>query len=513
MLESVSTKRADQSSGVGFEKPRERNCFRAEGGITIVDISDVITWAHLYTASEWIIRLVMLIVVPFRRSPDAAKGWLLALFLLPWPALLVYWFIGRPTMPAWRAARFARIPEIFGPLRRRLFELPHMATAELGPDLQQAATLVSNLGMLRPLGGNEMELLPDYQQSILQLASDIDRAQHHVHLLYYIFADDETGSIVIDALARAVHRGVTCRVMVDALGTRRWLKSLDRKLAAAGVEVIHALPVQWLRRHAARADLRNHRKIAVIDGRVGFTGSQNLIDARFKPGITYQELVVRVTGPVVLELQGVFVADWFLETEQVLDSAEIFPPPSATGDIIAQLLPSGPDFPTTNVQRLLVAMIHGARERIFITTPYFIPDDAFVQALETAALRGVQVRLMVSTIADQILVSQAQRSYYTELLEKGVHIHLFKGNFLHAKHVSIDGVMALIGSSNMDIRSFVLDAEVSLAIYDSDVVAQLRVEQEHTIANSDPLVLEQWAQRSLWKKVAENMARLVSPLL
>jgi cardiolipin synthase len=478
-----------------------------------VDISDVSTWVHLYTASEWIIRLVMLVVVPFRRSPDAAKGWLLALFFLPWPALIVYWFIGRPTMPGWRAARFARIPEIFGPLRRRLFKLPQMATAELAPELQQAAVLVSNLGRLRPLGGNTMQFLPDYRQSILQLASDIDQAQYHVHLLYYIFADDETGSIIIDALARAVHRGVACRVMVDALGTRRWLKSLDRKLSAAGVQVIHVLPVHWLRRHSARADLRNHRKIAVIDGRVGFTGSQNLIDAAFKPGITYQELVVRVTGPVVLELQGVFVADWFLETEQVLDSAEIFPPPSAAGNIIAQVLPSGPDFPTTNVQRLLVAMIHRARERIFITTPYFIPDEAFVEALETAALGGVQVHLMVSKVADQFLVSQAQRSYYTELLQKGVHIHLFQERFLHAKHVSIDGVLALIGSSNMDIRSFVLDSEVSLAIYDSDVVAQLRVEQEQTIADSEPLVLKAWVQRSLWKKVAENMARLVSPLL
>jgi cardiolipin synthase len=155
-----------------------------------VDISDVSTLARLYTASEWIIRLVMLVVVPFRRSRDAAKGWLLALFFLPWPALIVYWFIGRPTMPAWRAARFARIQEIFGPLRRRLFESPQMATAELAPELQQAAVLVSKLGQLRPLGGNTMEFLPDYRQSILQLASDIDQAQHHVHLLYYIFADD-----------------------------------------------------------------------------------------------------------------------------------------------------------------------------------------------------------------------------------------------------------------------------------------------------------------------------------
>jgi cardiolipin synthase A/B len=350
----------DTGLGRPSVNPRQGNWFEAEGRFTVVDISDVRTWAYLYTASGWIIRVVMLVVVPFRRSPDAAKGWLLALFFMPWPALIVYWFIGRPTMPAWRRARFARIPETFGPLRRRLLELPQMATAELAPELQQAATLVSHLGLLRPLGGNKMELLPDYGQSIIQLASDIDLAQHHVHLLYYIFADDETGSTIIAALARAAQRGVACRVMVDALGTRRWLKALKKKLTTAGVEVIHVLPVQWLRRHSARADLRNHRKIAVIDGRVGYTGSQNLIDAKFKPGITYQELVIRVTGPVVLELQGVFVADWFLETEQVLVSAEIFPPPSAAGNIIAQVLPSGPDFPTTNVQRLLVAMIHGA---------------------------------------------------------------------------------------------------------------------------------------------------------
>lgn len=478
-----------------------------------MDITSAHTWAFLYVASEWVIRVVMLVVVPFRRSPEAAKGWLLAVFFLPWPALIVYWFIGRPTLPAWRAARFARLPEVFAPVRQRLLDLPQMATAELTPGLQQAANLVSNLGHLRPLSGNAIQLLPDYESSVNQLVADIDQARHHVHLLYYIFADDATGQKVIDALARAKQRGVACRVMVDALGTRRWLKSLDAKLAAAGAEVRHVLPVYWLRRHSARADLRNHRKIAVIDGRVGFTGSQNIVDAAFKPGITYQEMVVRVTGPVVLQLQAALVADWFLETEQVLDAAEIFPPPDSAGTVVAQVLPSGPDYPTTNVQRLIVAMIHAARERVVLTTPYFIPDDAFVQAMQTAALRGVEVHLIVSALADQLLVSLAQRSYYAELLRKGVHIHQFQGKFLHAKHTSIDGALALIGSSNMDIRSFVLNAEVSLAVYDPDVVARLRAEQERTMANSQPLVLDEWERRSLGAKVAENMARLVSPLL
>jgi cardiolipin synthase len=478
-----------------------------------VDSSHVSIGAVCYVASEWIIRLVMLIVVPFRRSPEAAKGWLLAVFFMPWPALLLYWFIGRPTLPAWRAARFVRIPETLESVRRRLVALPQLAAPALSPALQQAATLVTNLGHLGPLGGNAVQLLSEYDQSIEQLVSDIDQAKHHVHLLYFIFADDTTGQKVVDALARAVRRGVTCRVLADALGTRRWRKSLNQKLASAGVEVHHLLPVQWLRRHSARADLRNHRKIAVIDGLVGFTGSQNIVAPDFKPGITYQELVVRITGPVVLQLQAVFVADWFLETEQVLDSSAIFPPPSTPGNCIAQLLPSGPDFPAMNVQLLIVGLIHGARERVFITTPYFIPDDALLQALHTAALRGVEVHLLVSSVADQFLVSRAQRSYYTELLQKGVHVHLFHGKLLHAKHMSIDGVIALIGSSNMDIRSFLLNSEVTLAIYDAGVVAQLRQEQELTLEQSESLIIEKWGQRPLGEKVVQNLARLVSPLL
>jgi cardiolipin synthase A/B len=478
-----------------------------------MDLTSAGTWAVLYLFSEWAIRLGMLIVVPFRRSPDAAKGWLLLVFFLPWPALVLYFLIGRPTYPRWRHERFLRLPGVLEPVRTRLAQSPHFFRPELPHALAQAATLVENLGQLTTRGGNNVDLLADYNGAIDRLVADIQQAQNHVHLLYYIFADDPTGRKVAAALAEAVKRHVKCRVLIDALGSRRWARAMIRQLTAAGVSVERVLPVHFLRRQSARADLRNHRKIAVIDGRIGYTGSQNLVDAAFKPGITYEEMVVRVTGPVVLQLQALFAADWFLETEEVLDTAEIFPEPDVTGTVAAQVLPSGPDYPATNAQRLIVALVHGARTRVVITTPYFIPDEALLQALGTAVLRGVEVHVVVSLLADQLLVGLAQRSYYSELLGAGVHIHRYRDKFLHAKHLSIDDHVALIGSSNMDIRSFVLNAEVSLVLYDADAASRLRIEQERYFAGAELMSLAEWKKRSLLTKVCENVARLVSPLL
>jgi cardiolipin synthase len=363
------------------------------------------------------------------------------------------------------------------------------------------------------LGENCIEQLADYDGSIDRLVADIDRSTGHVHLLYYIFADDAAGAKVVEALRRAVKRGVACRVLIDFLGSRRWARSLGKKLADAGVVTHRVLPVSLIRRQSARADLRNHRKIAVIDGRVAYTGSQNLVSAAFKRGITNEELVVRVTGPVVLQLQAVFVADWFMETEQQLDAADVFPDPQSAGSASAQVLPSGPDYLISNVQRLVVALVHGARSRIVITTPYFIPDNALLQALGTAVRRGVAVHLVVSRQADQLLVSLAQRSYYQDLLDAGVRIHLYREKFLHAKHLSIDDAVAVIGSSNMDLRSFLLNAEVSLIVYDREVTARLKEQQERYFAGSDLLTQEQWQKRSRTVMVCENLARLMSPLL
>ncbi|MDF2812899.1 MAG: cls, partial [Microvirga sp.] len=298
-----------------------------------------ISWATVYLASEWMVRIVMLIVVPFRRSPDAAKGWLLFVFFLPWPAMLVYFLIGRPGYPEWRQRRFARLPIVFRSVDERLTEVTDEQKPDLPANLRQAATLIQNLGRFGSVSGNTAELLSRYDETIDRLVEDIDGAGLHVHLLFYIFADDATGQKVIDALGRAVSRQVPCRVLIDALGSRPWAARTIASLKSVGVEVHLVLPLGLLRRKSARADLRNHRKIAVIDGKIGYVGSQNLVNRDFKPGIVNQELVVRTTGPVVLQLQGVFVTDWFLETEQVLDDPAICPQPTDTGTTIAQVLP------------------------------------------------------------------------------------------------------------------------------------------------------------------------------
>jgi cardiolipin synthase len=478
-----------------------------------MDLTNTISWASLYLISEWVIRLLMLVIIPFRRSPEAAKGWLLFVFFLPWPAVALYLLIGRPDYPKWRRVQFAKLPYVLKREVSRVRELNARQESNLPSNLAQAARLIQNLGHFPALNDNRAELLSHYEQTLDRIVADIDAATCHVHLLFYIFAYDSSGKKIIAALARAADRGVACRVLIDALGSHAWASQVMEALAVAGVSAHLVLPIQLLRRRSTRADLRNHRKIAVIDSRVGYIGSQNIVDADFNPRVTNQELVVRVSGPVVLELQAVFVADWFLETEQVLKAPDVFPESFCSGNIVAQVLPSGPDYPEAGVERVIEALIHGARDRVVITTPYFIPGEALLHALETAVLRGVEVHIVLSKPVDQMLVNLAQRSYYAELLDAGIKIHLYRDKLLHAKHLSIDHDVSLIGSSNIDMRSFTLNSEVSLVLFDWDFTTQLRAEQARYFMESEFLSAERWKTRPLVLKIIENIARLLTPLL
>jgi cardiolipin synthase len=471
------------------------------------------SWAWGFFLSEWVIRLGMLAVIPFRRSPATAKGWLLLIFFEPWIGLLVYLLIGRARLPRWQREQLIKLPQAMSNVVGRLRTHPNILKPDVGPWLSHAVLLAENLGQSPILGGNAVELLVDYKGTIDRLVLDIDRAKNHVHLLFYIFLDDRTTAPVIEALGRAAKRGVRCRVLADSLGSLTTVRALVGKLTSLGVAVHEMLPVRLSPRKMARVDLRNHRKIAIVDGRIGYTGSQNLVDAEFQRGIFYEELMVRMTGPAVLELQYVFASDWFLESNEVLDGDMQFPTPEIAGAVAAQALPSGPAFPTQNNQRLIVALIHGARKRVVLTTPYFVPDEPLLQALETAVLRGVKVHLVVSQRGDHRVVALAQASYYEELLEVGVQIHVYQKDFLHAKHLSIDDSVALIGSSNLDIRSFALNAEVMLMLCDSGVVSQLAAEQERYFANSGLLSLETRRRQPFARRLAQNLARLLSPLL
>mgnify|MGYP001085514074 CR=1 FL=1 len=470
-------------------------------------------WAVGYVMVEWSIRLAMVAIVPMRRSPEAARSWLILVFLLPIPALLIYLLIGRPTYPRWRRERFLRLPAVLAAASREISHSRYCRRPDLPDNLSGPALLVEKLGQFPTVAGNDFELLSGYDEVIDRMIADIDAAQATVHLLFYIFADDETGLRVIGALQRASKRRVKCRVLIDAIGSRRWARRVSRLLIPAGVEVRLALRVGLFRRRSARADLRNHRKIAVIDSRVGYLGSQNIINADFREGVVNEELVARVVGPVATEIQTVFIADWFMETDEEIANPVLFPHNPPGGGVVAQVLPSGPDYPDAGIGHLIVSLVHGARERVIITTPYFVPDEPLLQALKTATLRGVEVRLVVSNVTDQMLVNLAQRSFYSELLSAGIKVHLYQEAFLHAKHITFDDEIAILGSSNIDIRSFVLNAEVSLVAFDERVVERLRHQQSRYFASSNALSLREWEKRPIASKVAENLARLASPLL
>ncbi len=478
--------------------------------MTLPDLS-ALTWA--YFCSEWAVRLIMMVVVPFRRTSEAARSWLLLVMFLPWPALALYLLIGRATYPRWRRKRFERLPTILKLSADKILELTEVAREKLPRRFSRAAVLIEKLGRLPVVDGSKAEFLADYTRMIDRLVADIDAAERHVHLLFYIFASDEVGQKIMEALGRACERGVTCRVLIDALGSRPWERSVRSKLSDYGVEVHLILPITFFRRKSARADLRNHRKIAVIDGQVAYAGSQNIIAADTLIDAGNQELMLRLEGPVVLELQAVFVADWFLETDEALPVDGVMSPMPAAGTLTAQVLPSGPDYRVGGIESLIVTAIHSALQHVVIVTPYFVPSEPVQKAMQIAVLRGVDVHLVVPKVSDHLLVRFAQESYYAGLLAAGVRVHLFRDKFLHAKNVSIDMDLILIGSSNMDMRSFVLNSEVTVVIYDRDIGMQLRRMQDGYIANSDLLDPGRWRRRPWVRKVAENLARLVSPLL
>jgi cardiolipin synthase len=479
-----------------------------------------INWALIYLISEWTIRFVMLAYVPQKRSPAAARAWLLLVFIFPWGGLLLYWTVGRPRLPARLRQMQQRASAMIREVTRDIPDPDHVAPANC-PEYEQVVRLASNLGNFPLLPGNEVQLLADYQGSIDRLIADINSARRHVHLQYYIFGNDATGRRVIDALLQAAARGVACRLMYDSVGTGRAFAKLAARLREGKVEVVELLPVRWLRRNFTRPDLRNHRKIVVIDGWIGYVGSQNIVDAGFRAGFVNEELVARVTGPVVSELQTVFLTDYSLETGKVSADRAFFPADNLAvnfngdsgGASLAQILPSGPGYDQENTECMIVDLMHAAKKQVILTTPYFVPDEPLLLAMRTAVLRGVEVHLVVSRKPDHIVVGLAQQSYYDELLGMGIRIHRYTPGLLHAKHVSVDDTLALVGSSNLDIRSFALNAEVSLIIYDPTVVAALRKVQDRNMSMADLLAKETWARRPGWQKFLQNTARLVDSVL
>ncbi len=481
------------------------------------------SWLFIYGVLEWYIRVAMVPVILRRRfSPATSLAWLSVIFFLPVLGVVVYALIGVPRLGRRRVRQHQTVVSAMRSDERRFCLLKdHVirSEAEADPVLRPVIRQAEHLGGMPILGGNHVELLTRPQKMIDRLIADIDRAQHQVHLLYYIFAPDQTGQRVTDALASAAKRGVRCRLLADAVGSRalfgfRHRRLLDR-LVGDGVEVFRMLPASPLRRGLARLDLRNHRKLAIVDGRVAYTGSQNIVDADYghRRAGSWQDLSGRFTGPVVSQLQSVFLEDWAFETDREIQESCTFPPLDQVGVVPAQTVPTGPDERSEAMLRITLAAIYAAQRSIIITTPYLVPDEPTMVALSMAAGRGVDVKLVVPHRGDHPLVSAAGRAYYGPLLDAGVSIFQHHGGLLHAKTATVDDAFALLGSSNLDIRSFYLNYEISVLLYGPEVTQQVRTTQQEYLRRSRPVDRDQWRRRPRGLQFIENAAALLSPLL
>lgn len=471
-------------------------------------------FSTIYLVSEWVIRLVMIPVVTRRRAPTSALSWLAVIFAIPWPGLALYGVFGAHRLGRARAQRRRAVVQSMPDLDRLAAAAGHVERPELTDAQQPLINIAMNMGAMPILGGNETELLARTENVIDRLVDDIDHARRHVHLLFYIYRDDQTGRRLADALCRAAARGVDCRVLVDAVGSWRVVGSLPQRFDDAGVRFALALPVNPIRRKFARIDLRNHRKLAVIDGRVGYAGSQNIVDPDYgTKRLAWHDLMLRFTGPAVLHLQRVFLEDWHTEHGELPAGPDILPNPQRAGEATIQVVPSGPTYPVESFQHLVIEALNSVRRRLIITTPYFVPDEASLLALKLAVMRGARVDLVVPRQIDHPLVAAAMASYYAELLEAGVQVHVFRDGLLHSKSITVDDAVALVGSANFDIRSFHLNFELNLLLFGPRPTGELRFIQQHYIDQSHPLDLHAWQNRPAWRATVENMARLLSPLL
>lgn len=459
-------------------------------------------------------------VIPGNRRPSTGMAWLILVLAVPFFGFLAFVLFGSARVGRARRERQREVNEIINARTASVAEL-----SEAEPRLAYVASLAAlnrRLGSLPAVGGNSAELFADYGGSIAAMTAAVDRARRFVHVQFYITAWDHVTEDFFAALVRATERGVDVRLLFDHLGSRgipTYKQTLER-LRATRIEWHPMLPIRPLHGEIRRPDLRNHRKILVVDGVEAFTGSQNLIEPCYdKPknqqaGRAWVELTCRVEGPVVAALNAVFLTDWYTETDEIPEQTRVRhrEPTTGTG-LTAQVVPSGPGFVTENNLRMFTTLLYSAQRRISLTSPYFVPDESLLYAVTTAAQRGVDVELFVSAVGDQFMVHHAQRSYYQALLEAGVRIYLYPAPYvLHSKHFSIDDDVAVLGSSNMDLRSFALNYEVSLMLLGPDIVARMREVEDTYRSLSRELTAAEWSSRSQGSRYIDNVMRLTSAL-
>jgi cardiolipin synthase len=449
--------------------------------------------------------------------PDVRLAWLMVIVLVPYLSCLLYYLFGEVALGRWPAKKrlnvraFTQSQGISEPAQGEAF-------AGISAQWQPAFHYANSINGFQALPGHQAELMRDGAHARAQMLADMDAAQHEINVLYYIWLDDETGTHVAHALIRAAQRGVTCRAMVDGLGSRALTHSpLWQQMKDGGVHLAIALPIDRPLKVilTSRIDLRNHRKITLIDQQITYVGSQNCADEAFrvKPRFApWVDIMLRVQGPAVEQMQQAFASDW------AQSGASFAPPPirvaKAQGrGFSAVTIAEGPTERARATPQLVSILLASARQEVLISTPYFVPDTTVLDALCAAALREVRVTLILPARNDSWIVGAVSRSHYWRLLNAGVQIHEYRPGLLHAKTMCIDGTVSFIGSTNLDLRSFDLNFENNVLLQDEATTQAIIERQQSYLSESHPVTLEQVRAIPRWQRIWENLLGALSPVL
>jgi len=453
-----------------------------------------------------------------RNPPGVAVAWILLILLVPALGAVLYVMIGERRLGRrWieRAeAERADLALRFGALSADSTRDP----IDIGPVGEPVARLTRALASIPIMGGHKVELISDTARILQGLIDDIDAGRERCSFEFYIWHQGGLIDDVVEALIRAAERGVAVTALMDGLGSRPFIrKGLAARMRAAGIVVVVVLPANALRMVIARVDLRNHRKIAVFDDRIAWTGSCNLADPRhFKKdaGVgPWIDAMVRIEGPACALLGAITNAMAVLQAGPGLRDVRTPQVGQNAGPVALQVLPSGPGFAFQHVESVILTAIYSARRELILTTPYFVPGEAVVTALRSAARRGVEVVMVVPWRCDSRMVQYASASYFDELLSAGVKIHRFRGGLLHTKSMVVDRELAVFGTVNFDLRSFHLNFELSMLLYDRDFAEMLAKLHRDYLAECEPMDLAVWRTRPFRHRVIENAAQIASPLL
>lgn len=468
--------------------------------------------------TEWMFNILyfgiiigtMIVIVLDNRNPVKTMAWILVLTFLPIVGLVFYFFFGR----SHRRERIISRKSYSRLLRKPMAEYLAQQSTPIPEEYQRLISLFERTNQSFPFDGNRIEAYTEGATMLQSLIREIRKARHHIHLEFYIFMDDAIGCMVRDALIERARAGVEVKVIVDDVGCWHVPNSFYNSMREAGIEVRSFLKVRFPV-FTSKVNYRNHRKIVIIDGRIGFVGGMNLAE-RYMRGFDWgiwHDTHWLVEGRAVHGLQTVFLLDWYFVDQTLITSSCYFPRIEDCGDTLMQVVTSEPIGEWREIMQGLVMAITGARKYFYIQTPYFLPTEVVLEALQTAALSGVDVRLMLPVRADNRYTHLGSCSYLADVMRAGVKVYFYKKGFLHSKLMVSDDKLSTVGSTNVDFRSFEHNFEVNVFAYDTETALHMREIFLQDQRDCEQLLLKTWEKRPWRRKAEESLVRLLAPLL